>query len=425
MKNRLLIASLLFAAAGVVSAEDLSVNQTALDASTWSWNDISNWSGGTTLEGSNLTIKGSLSADNTGTIGSALTAGTLTFDIDSTFQSKTLLSGNTTFDSIVFNNGDIVIDSQKTNILKVNGDVIVNSLQNVLINNGDARLEFGNIYVTNDRSKGAFTIKGAGTSGVLNMRAAEGADGANVVLFLYGQSFSGIDDGGITKNHKITAKWGGSLSLYNVGKNSWSGEWHADRSAIVINGDANKGEQRLNITSYTYEGSGWTDETYKGQQGLKVTVNSGRLILNESSTTHCFLKLTNGSFGTENVINFTDGILNGGSIKVFGKDAFIGFEKATKADGVKIGLDFSAITEAEEYLIMVLGNTENSTGFDFANAENDFEIKGLNESLKASLAWKDGYQLVATITAAVPEPSTVAAILGAIALGFAAYRRRK
>ena len=143
MKNRLLITSLLFAA-GALSAEDLSVKQTALDASEWNWNEIFNWDGGTTLEGSNLTIKGTLFADNTGTIGSALTAGTLTYDINSTSQSKTLLSGNTTFDSIVFNNGNIEIDSQtRTNILKVKGDVIVNSLQNVLINNGDARLEFG------------------------------------------------------------------------------------------------------------------------------------------------------------------------------------------------------------------------------------------------------------------------------------------
>ena len=424
MKNRLLIASLLFAAAGALSAEDLTVKQTALDASTWSWNDISNWSGGTTLDGSNLTIKGSLSADNTGTIGSALTAGTLTFDINSTFQSKTLLSGNTTFDSIVFNNGNIVIDSQITNILKVKGDVIVNSLQNVLINNGDARLEFGNIYVTNDRSKGAFTIKGAGTSGVLNMRAAEGADGANVVLFLYGQSFTGIDDGDITKNHKITAKWGGPLSLYNVGKNSWSGEWHADRSAIVINGDANKGEQRLNITSYTYEGDGWTDGTYNGEKGLKVTVNSGRLILNESSTKHCLLNLKGGVFETEGRIEFIDGTFTGGDIKIANKDTYIAFDKATKTDGLKIGLDFSAITEADEYFIMSIGDTESSTGFDFVNAENDFEIKGLNDSLKAALAW-NGNALVATITAAVPEPATVAAILGAIALGFAAYRRRK
>ena len=423
MKNRLLITSLLFAAAGVVSAEDLSVNQSALDASEWSWNDISNWSGGTTLEGSNLTIKGSLSADNTGTIGSALTAGTLTFDINSTSQSKTLLSGNTTFDSIVFNNGNIVIDSQKTNILKVKGDVIVNSLQNVRINNGDARVEFGNIYVTNDRSKGAFTIQGAGTSGVLNMRATEGADGANVVLFLYGQSFTGIDDGGITKNHKITAKWGGNLTLYNVGKNSWSGEWHADRSAIVINGDANKGEQRLNITSYTYEGSGWTDETYKGQQGLKVTVNSGRLILNESSTTHCFIKLNGGTFITEGRIDFIDGVFTGGNIGVTEKGFIAINNAATKNAGVKIGLDFSAITDAEEYYIMSVADMENSD-FDFTNAENDFEIKGLNDSLNAALAW-NGNTLVATITAAVPEPATVAAILGAIALGFAAYRRRK
>ena len=39
-------------------------------------------------------------------------------------------------------------------------------------------------------------------------------------------------------------------------------------------------------------------------------------------------------------------------------------------------------------------------------------------------AWADT-TLTATFTSAVPEPATVAAILGAIALAFAAYRRRK
>ena len=437
MKNRLLIASLLFAAAGVVSAEDLSVKQTALDASTpWSWNDISNWNGGTTLDGSNLTVKGSLSADNTGTIDSALTAGTLTFDIDSSdFQSKTVLNAAATFDSIVFNNGNVYIDASLNGkgLGKIKNGIIVKSLGNVTICNSDNTLNLNGkgIDVTNDRSKGLFTVLGGVTDGgVLKMTAAEGAKGANVKLHTFNQTWSGIDDGGVQANHLLITSGKGVWTFYNFTKNDWSGELQSDQLTINFNGgnESNYG-QRLNLTSFS--STNWTGdgEAYAGRNGLKVNVNSGNLILNETSTTHCFLNLSGGTFGTEDVINFTDGFLNGGNIKVFnkvnGQNAFIGFEKASKADGVKIGLDFSAITEAEEYLIMVLGDTESSTGFDFANAENDFEIKGLSESLKASLAWKDGYQLVATITAAVPEPATVAAILGAIALGFAAYRRRK
>ena len=430
MKNRLLIASLLFAAAGALSAEDLSVNQTALDASTWSWNDISNWSGGSTLDGSNLTIRGTLSAENTGTIDSAITAGTLTFDVNSEYQSKTKLNADATFDSIVFNNGNIYIDASTNGkrLGKINNGIVVKSLGNVTIYNNDNTLNLNGkgINVTNDRSKGLFTVFGGVTNGgVLRMTAADGASGASVKLHTFNQTWDGIDDGRVQANHLLITSGKGVWTFYNFSKSNWSGELQSDQLTINFNGgnESNYG-QRLNLTSFT--STNWTGgDPYAGLNGLKVNVSSGNLILNETTTTHCFLKLTNGSFGSENVINFTDGILNGGSIKVFGKDAFIGFEKATKADGVKIGLDFSAITEAEEYLIMSIGDTENSTGFDFANAENDFEIKGLSESLKASLAWKDGYRLVATITAAVPEPATVAAMLGAIALGFAAYRRRK
>ena len=423
MKNKLLITSLLFAAAGALSAEDLSVNQSALEASTWSWNDISNWSGGTTLDGSNLTIKGTLSAANTGTIDSALTAGTLTYDIDSTFQSTTTLGGATTFDSIVFQNGNILLSSQNAHALTVKGDLIVNSLQNVVIKNEGVKATFKNIYVNNDKSKGAFTIWGTSSMNVLTMKAAAGADGAKVELYTYGQSVSGLSDGGVQANHVLKTNWQGYITFYNWGQYDWSGELQADRLQISMQGGGN-GYQRLNLTKFSSGTWANDGDPYKGQKGLKVEVVSGRLILNESSTKHCLLNLKGGVFETEGRIEFIDGTFTGGDIKIANKDTYIAFDKATKTDGLKIGLDFSAITEADEYFILAIGDTESSDGFDFANAENDFEIKGLSESLKGSLAWNGG-TLVATITAAVPEPATVAAILGAIALGFAAYRRRK
>ena len=386
--------------------------------------------GGTTLDGSNLTVKGSLSADNTGTIDSAITAGTLTFDIDSSdFQSKTVLNAAATFDIIVFNNGNVYLDASTSKLGTISNGIVVKSLGNVTIYNKDNTLNLNGkgINVTNDRNKGLFTVFGGVTNGgVLKMTAADGASGASVKLHTFNQTWSGIDDGGVQANHLLITSGKGVWTFYNFSKSNWSGELQADQLTINFNGgNESNYSQRLDLTSFS--STNWTGdgEAYKGRNGLKVNVNSGNLILNETSTTHCFLNLSGGTFGTENVINFTDGFLNGGNIKILEKNAFIGFEKATKADGVKIGLDFSAVTEADEYLIMVLGDTVSSDGFDFANAENDFEIKGLSESLKGSLAWKDGYMLVATITAAVPEPATVAAILGAIALGFAAYRRRK
>ncbi len=421
MKNRLLITSLLFAA-GALSAEDLSVNQSALNASTWSWNDISNWNGGTTLDGSNLTIKGSLSAENTGTIDSALNANKITFAIDPSYKSKTILNAATTVGGLVFEKGNFYIDATKQNLI-VNGDLYVNSAQNVEIETQDTLATFKNIYVTNNKKDGSFTIKGTSKMGELHMRAADGAKGAKVQLYTFGQFVSGISDDDIQAEHVLQTSYQGYLTFYNWGQYDWSGELQADRLQISMQGGGN-GYQRLNLTKFS---SGtWGDESdpYKGQKGLKVEVVSGRLILNESSTKHCLLNLKGGVFETEGRIEFIDGTFTGGDIKIANKDTYIAFDKATKTDGVKIGLDFSAITEADEYFILAIGDTENSDGFDFANAENDFEIKGLSESLKGSLAWNGG-ALVATITAAVPEPATVAAILGVIALGFAAYRRRK
>ena len=81
---------------------------------------------------------------------------------------------------------------------------------------------------------------------------------------------------------------------------------------------------------------------------------------------------------------------------------------------------------------------------EFVNAENSFLISGLVDSDRDRIPMtlhvsKDGQTLAVAETLAVgktadgfnsytmviPEPSTYAAIFGAIALGFVAYRRRK
>ena len=62
------------------------------------------------------------------------------------------------------------------------------------------------------------------------------------------------------------------------------------------------------------------------------------------------------------------------------------------------------------------------SGFDTGDALVDFNLINLVEGANAELAW-NGNSLVLSYT--VPEPSIAAAALGAIALGFAALRRRK
>ena len=64
----------------------------------------------------------------------------------------------------------------------------------------------------------------------------------------------------------------------------------------------------------------------------------------------------------------------------------------------------------------------NLINFDTDNALTNFELSNLEEGALAELAWNDK-SLVLSYT--VPEPATVAALLGIAALGFALIRRRK
>lgn len=95
--------------------------------------------------------------------------------------------------------------------------------------------------------------------------------------------------------------------------------------------------------------------------------------------------------------------------------------KLSKSENYKINLDFTNanLGEGETYTLIGAGSVE---GFDQADYTKDFNLIGLDAAAIKSLAWS-GNSLV--LTTAVPEPAAIAAVLGAIALGFAAYRRRK
>ena len=121
--------------------------------------------------------------------------------------------------------------------------------------------------------------------------------------------------------------------------------------------------------------------------------------------------LTNGGKFTSsfNFIDLKDGEV---AVSVGGK--------LSKSEDYKINLDFTNanLGEGESYTLVSAGSLE---GFDLTDYTKDFNLIGIDAADIKSLAW-NGNSLVLTT---VPEPAAIAAVLGAIALGFAAYRRRK
>ena len=181
---------------------------------------------------------------------------------------------------------------------------------------------------------------------------------------------------------------------------------------ITMSGE---GEQRLEITKFT--------QTTKDNQICRtdINVNNGRLIIRENSgTQHGTLNIGGGLFKTEGDISFKAGNFTGGGISVGNDSGTIFLETATKNSANQIVLDFAELTQVGDYDIISVSDSESAGNW----TTNDFIVKNLKEGLLASLGWKDG-TFTASITSAVPEPATVAAILGVFALAFAAYRRRR
>lgn len=160
-----------------------------------------------------------------------------------------------------------------------------------------------------------------------------------------------------------------------------------------------------------------------------ITVKGGTLLLNTASgAKHGILTMTDGAFGAYGNANVeaiayqggsfyanADAIANGYSITTDG--AF------TKATEEQVFIDFDGLDASAyegTYSLITAASFIDATGNALTAA--DFAAKNLlNGSANFVI---DGNTLKVSF-AAVPEPATVAAILGVAALAFAAYRRRK
>ena len=165
-----------------------------------------------------------------------------------------------------------------------------------------------------------------------------------------------------------------------------------------------------------------------------VEVESGTLIMH-STTALGKLTMTGGGLGgIEGGVVVSGAEWLGGDIVFHNTETFFGglADKITvegtftkSAEG-KIGVDFSGLDAAS---LIEEGNnvcdliTANAFEGSFSSdANDDFEAKNLLNAI-ADFAWA-GNTLTVTFSQ-VPEPAAIAAIFGALALGLAAWRRRK
>ena len=164
-----------------------------------------------------------------------------------------------------------------------------------------------------------------------------------------------------------------------------------------------------------------------------VEVESGTLIMHSTAALGK-LTMTGGAFGgIDGGVKVSEAEWLGGDIVFHNAEAFMGGspDKIT-VDGTfaktgegKIGVDFSGLDASifaeDGNLVFDLITANALKGFS-ADANDDFAAKNLLGAV-ADFAWA-GNTLTVSFSQ-VPEPAAVAAIFGALALGLAAWRRRK
>lgn len=164
-----------------------------------------------------------------------------------------------------------------------------------------------------------------------------------------------------------------------------------------------------------------------------VEVESGALIMHSTAALGK-LTMTGGGFGgIDGGVKVSEAEWFGGDIVFHNAEAFMGGspDKITvdgtfaKSGEGKIGVDFSGLDASifaeDGNLVFDLITANALEGFS-ANANDDFYAKNLLGAV-ADFAWA-GNTLTVSFSQ-VPEPAAVAAVFGALALGLAAWRRRK
>ena len=162
-----------------------------------------------------------------------------------------------------------------------------------------------------------------------------------------------------------------------------------------------------------------------------VGVSGGTLLFqNQSSYGNGELVLDGGKFGAlGDGASFASAVLKSGALLIGNKDSFsagiysLNLGALAKEGTEKIGIDFDGFDAAmlidEPAYTLIF--CESPAGFS-SDANDDFIAQNLLGAL-ANFAW-DGNMLTVSFSQ-VPEPAAATALLGALALGLAALRRRK
>ena len=207
--------------------------------------------------------------------------------------------------------------------------------------------------------------------------------------------------------------------------NWWSG---GSKMAVIMDGGSG-GKQVMRLSKISTDGNEHTTT-------LDVTVRSGKLgmytqyVDADNNQKLASLTMNGGKFVIENssadaaaidaVVHAGAMIWNGGAVRM-------------SVDGTGFGrLVVDSLSGDGEYLFMIdAANLDDVIGADIFKITGDYSMIGedafsvkIGSDYLGLFAWENGVLQVTGYTP-VPEPAAVAAVIGALALALAAYRKRK
>lgn len=231
------------------------------------------------------------------------------------------------------------------------------------------------------------------------------------------------------------ANWDNGLPLIADEKEGTvsTATWAAATTAALVNDTVNG----WNLTQI--DGRVYADANRNFGGGTIWNLQGGELdfqtfTLNTASLSGYTLNMSGGTFTAGRMNAYDETVLNlsGGSMTVTravwqgGQINFLAGNAVVNVTGGTVGTDFQTNTNTViDFSPLATGTLtittiDGLTGFESLWTQNRLRFNGANSG-----SFSDHFQVSGNTLAVVPEPSTYAALLGALALGLVAWRRRK
>ena len=372
--------------------------------------------------------------------------GNLTFNITKDVsETKQVYAKITSYPGKFSVAGNVIINASDKTILRFN-DINFNSVLQltkfyiggdlVNQNNGNFAFSCSNITIAGviDAKDGNINLAEApsSTTSFNNASITVGGIKAYSDIFLTKQNATDVY---LNFTNKVDATYIGGLLSHNI---------NVGKLNVKMAGENNGSRQIMRIVD-----SGTTSYVNRGYQSVSVSadgfatlsVESGRIDVGFfNGKTAGDVNLSGGTLSA--IGEFTEaGTLDAESFTWSGGDIVVDIESATSADkiiassfdkGETLGdisitfniskdFDIKSLLENDNELIYVI--VESSSGTFSQEDADRITLGGLDDDIDCKIDVVDN-SLVATFTSSVPEPATVAGILGVIALAFAIRRRK-